>query len=123
MKTLVVAMVIFLAGCVDTLQDAARPPGQMNPDGTINPCHGYEGDKALCGESLFFAKAITQIELGQTRDEVREVMKRDPWRRKLKAGQELWGYSTSYSDERMSWILFTDGKVTEVRESEWDEEE
>jgi len=111
----------LLIGCVDTLQDVARPPGQMNPSGTINPCHGYESDKQLCGDSKLFAGVINRITLGQTREEVRTLMMRDPWRRELKENEERWGYSTDYSDERMTWIGFRDGKVVSVTGSQWDD--
>jgi hypothetical protein len=43
-------LVLPFAGCVDTLQDVALPPGNMSASGRINPCHGWESDKQLCGD-------------------------------------------------------------------------
>lgn len=121
-RALVLIVSLSVFGCVDTLQDAARPPGEMRADGRINPCHGWERDKELCGESKFFAKAVNEVSAGQTKEEVRAIMKRDPWRRQIRDGAEEWGYSTSYEQERMVWIVFRDGKVVELREAAWDPE-
>jgi hypothetical protein len=122
--TVVVFGLFFLVSCVDTLQDAAHPPGQMDAGGRIYPCHGWESDKQLCGDSKFFAKVINAVAVGQTKEEVRAIMKRDPWRREASvqdgAAVERWGYPTSYEDERMAWITFRDGKVSELKESAWE---
>ena len=37
--TMALLSALFLASCVDTLQDAAHPPGQMDASGRIYPCH------------------------------------------------------------------------------------
>jgi len=112
---------LLLVGCVDALQDAARPPGQMNEaSGRINPCHGWEGDKQLCGDSKYFASVIGGVQIGQSREEVRSLMKRDATRRKVTESEEMWGYPTSYDEERMTWITFRGDKVVAIGESQWD---
>lgn len=122
--TIALLSALVLASCVDTLQDAAHPPGQMDASGRIYPCHGWESDKQLCGDAKFFAKAINSVAVGQTKEEVRAIMKRDPWRREAShqdgAAIERWGYPTSYEDERMVWITYRDGKVSEIKESAWE---
>ena len=51
-------------------------------------------------------------------------MNRDPWRREASlqdgAAIERWGYPTSDEDERMVWITYRDGKVSEIKESAWE---
>ena len=84
----------------------------------------WESDKQLCGDSKFFAKAINSVAVGQTKEEVRAIMNRDPWRREASlqdgAAIERWGYPTSDEDERMVWITYRDGKVSEIKESAWE---
>ena len=125
MRPIVLLLLLLpIAGCVDALQDAAHPPGEMDAAGRIYPCHGWESDKQLCGDSKFFAKALTNVTIGQTKDLVRSIMKRDPWRREASAESgslvERWGYPTSYEDERMAWITFRDGAVVKLSESSWE---
>lgn len=123
-RLLMLLLALSFAGCVDTLQDAAHPPGQMDPSGRIYPCHGWESDKQVCGDSKFFAKVIANVAIGQTKDEVRSIMKRDPWRREAADDNgtviERWGYPTSYENERMVWITFRNGTVSKLDETTWE---
>jgi len=96
----------------------------MDPAGRIYPCHGWESDKQLCGDAKFFAKALASVSVGQAKDEVRAIMKRDAWRRETgteaDAVVERWGYPTSYEDERMVWITFRNGAVVALKEAPWE---
>lgn len=121
------ALAMLLLGCVDTIQDAVNPPGELNPrTGKINPCHGWESDKEACGNAKFNAKVIGKVGLGQSKEQVLATMQHPPRRREVKAENgvtvEMWGYETNYNDELMTWITFRDDKVSEINEKEWDEQ-
>jgi hypothetical protein len=122
-RILAIVFSLVALGCVDTLQDAAHPPGQMDPSGTIYPCHGWESDKQLCGNAKFFSGVLKNVAIGQTQEQVRSIMKRDPWRREASGEESLviekWGYPTSYEDERMVWLTFRNGKLVNIDETAW----
>jgi len=46
-------------------------------------------------------------------------MRHDPERRTVDDARESWGYITNYRDKVMTWIAFTDRKVTSVTQHPW----
>jgi len=75
-------------------------PGTMNEDGSIVACRGYTMRPKEWEAAIYNASRLNLVSAGQTPQEVREVMKRDPEARELRRdGQktiELWSYLTDY---------------------------
>ena len=72
----------------------------MNEDGSIVACRGYTMRPKEWEAAIYNASRLNLVSAGQTPQEVREVMKRDPEARELRRdGQktiELWSYLTDY---------------------------
>lgn len=101
------------------IQDAANPPGTLHPNGTIERCHGWESDQQACGNAIHNAKVINQVELGQSKEEVRAIMKHDPERRTAGDGREQWHFITNYGREINTVIIFEGDKVVGIEEAAW----
>jgi len=110
--------VLTLSGCTATM-NTALPPGRMNEAGTIRPCHGDHRDAQACGNAIFNDGVIAQIHTGQTLTDVRAIMRHDAERRTVDGSNESWGYITNYNDKVMTWIEFTDRKVSAVTKHAW----
>jgi outer membrane protein assembly factor BamE (lipoprotein component of BamABCDE complex) len=113
--------VITLLFCACTLVTAPirnkmQAPGTMTEAGTVEPCHDYRTDQQACGNAIWDAHALTQVQPGQTRDEVRAIMKRDPERREISGNGETWMYLTNYDNGQLTAVTFTDGKVTGMKQ-------
>jgi hypothetical protein len=109
---------LTLTGCT-SMMNTALPPGRMNEEGTIRPCHRDYRDAQACGNAIFNETVIAQIHTGQTLADVRAIMRHDAERRTVKGSNESWGYITNYSDKLMTWIDFTDQKVSSVTQQPW----
>ena len=109
---------LTLLGCTSAM-NTVLPPGQMNEAGTIRPCHRDHRDAQACGNAIFNHNAIVQIHTGQTLTDVRAIMRHDAERRTVDGSNESWGYITSYGDKVMTWIAFTDRKVSSVTQQPW----
>lgn len=112
-----VASLAFL-GCTATM-NTALPPGRMNEAGAIRPCHRDHRDAQACGNAIFNQTVIAQIHTGQTLTDVRAIMRHDAERRIVDGPNESWGYITNYDDKVMTWIAFTDRKVSAVTQQPW----
>jgi nitrous oxide reductase accessory protein NosL len=112
------AAALTLAGCT-TAMDSALPPGRMSDSGTIRPCHRDHRDAQACGNAIFNEKVIDQIHTGQTLTDVRAIMRHDAERRTVDNAVESWGYITNYNDKVMTWIAFTDRKVSSITQQPW----
>ena len=71
---------------------------------------------------------INQIRVGQTLQEVRAIMGKDPERREARArfdGKtvELWSYVTDYARKLDTTIIFVDGRVEELRATPWEDKD
>ena len=108
---------LLIAGCSYATNPHAA--GTLLENGTIAPCHGNHTDHQACGNAIFNSKVIGQVQAGQTKDEVRAIMKHDPERRELSGNQETWIYITDYSAELMTAITFTDGRVSGLKQLPW----
>ena len=102
------------------IRDAIHPPGQMNADGSIYPCHGYKAEPQACGDAIYNSAHIGQVALGQTIAEVRAVMGRDAETRSvsMRDGRsvESWGFRTDYEKRITTTIEFVEGKVVAIRQ-------
>jgi hypothetical protein len=119
-RTLLAASVAILAltGCTSAM-NSALPPGRMNEAGSIRPCHRDHRDAQACGNAIFNDGVIAQIHTGQTLTDVRAIMRHDAERRTVDGSNESWGYITNYNDKMMTWIAFTDRKVSGVTVQPW----
>lgn len=109
---------LTLTGCTSAM-NMALPPGRMSEEGAIRPCHRDHRDAQACGNALFNESVIAQIHTGQTLTDVRAIMRHDAERRTVDNSNESWGYITNYNDKVMTWITFTDRKVTSVTQQPW----
>lgn len=119
-RTLLAVSVAILAftGCTSAM-NTALPPGRMNEAGNIRPCHRDHRDAQACGNAIFNEGVISQIHTGQTLTDVRAIMRHDAERRTVNGSNESWGYITNYNDKVMTWIAFTDRKVSGVTQEAW----
>jgi len=109
---------LALTGCTSAM-NTALPPGRMSDAGVIRPCHRDHRDAQACGNAIFNQGVISQIHTGQTLTDVRAIMRHDAERRTVDGSNESWGYITSYDDKVMTWIAFTDRKVSAVTQQAW----
>jgi outer membrane protein assembly factor BamE (lipoprotein component of BamABCDE complex) len=95
MQRICLALIAALAltGCT-TAMDITLPTGRSN--------------------AIFNATAIAQVQKGQTPADVRTIMGHAAERREVGTLTESWGYLTSYDNKMMTWITFTDDKVTSL---------
>lgn len=119
-KTLLAISVAALAvtGCTSVM-NTALPPGRMSDAGVIRPCHADHRDAQACGNAIFNATVIDQIHTGQTLTDVRAIMRHDAERRIVDGSNESWGYLTKYNDKVMTWVVFTDHKVSSIEQQPW----
>jgi hypothetical protein len=110
--------IVALTGCT-TAMNSALPPGRMNEAGNIRPCHRDHRDAQACGNAIFNETVIAQIHTGQTLGDVRAIMRHEAERRTVDGTNESWGYITNYNDKLMTWIAFTDQKVSGVTMQPW----
>ena len=71
---------------------------------------------------------VARIALGQSLDDVRTIMGKDPEKREARQrfdGKkvELWTYVTDYTRKVDSTIIFLDGRVQEIRATSWCEKD
>jgi hypothetical protein len=117
MRHLWVFACILITGCSYATNPHAA--GTMLPDGSIAPCHGNHTDSQACGNATFNATVINQVQPGQSKEQVRAIMRHDAERREITGNSETWLYITDYGSELMTAITFTDGKVTGLKQAPW----
>jgi hypothetical protein len=115
-STRMLALVTALAGCsLEMLRDSTAPPGLINAEGKINPCHGDEADHQRCGDAIFNGRHIGKIAIGSDAAEVRRVMLNEPDDKSVvRDGEtviERWTYLTDYRRRGTTTVLFRDGRV------------
>jgi hypothetical protein len=93
--------------------------GQLQSDGSITPCGTFHVNPQACGNARWNGKVIGQVELGQTKDQVRAIMKHDPERREAEGSEERWAYLTDYDGDLMTVIVFREGRVVALRQAPW----
>ena len=112
------AAAMTLTGCTSAM-NTALPPGRMSDAGIIRPCHRDHRDAQACGDAIFNGSVIASIHTGQTLTDVRAIMRHDAERRTVDGTNESWGYITNYDNKVMTWIAFTDRKVSSVTQQPW----
>jgi hypothetical protein len=94
-------------------------PGIMNADGSINPCYGFHVSPQACGDAIYNAERIKNVQIGQSQSDVRQVMGREAELRgvSLQGGQrmETWTFLTDYASQIRTSVDFVDGKVVAIR--------
>ncbi len=95
------ALSLAFVGCT-TVSDAVQPCGSDRRGGQA------------CGDASSNASVIAQIHKGQSRADVRGIMGHDAERTEIGALTESWGYMTSYENKMITWITFTDYKVSSL---------
>lgn len=114
MHKLTLAMAcIALMGCAATITPTL-PAKRTNVAGLVAPCSADGRGSRSCGDALFNATVISQIHKGQSQNEVRGIMGHDAERRTVDQYTESWGYLTSYENQMMTWITFTDRTVSSL---------
>jgi hypothetical protein len=101
--------------------------GVVQPGAEIEPCRGHHTSKLDCGRAKFNAPLLTQVHLGQSKDEVLAIMRHPAERQEAKQvdghAYETWVYMLNYPNETMTAITFTDAKVTEIKTIPWEKNE
>lgn len=100
--------------------------GQLKDTGEITPCHGHHTSPEDCGRAQFNAPLLPKVQLGQSKDEVLTIMRHRAERYEAKQenghAYETWIYMQNYETELMTAVVFTDGKVTEIKTVPWKRE-
>ena len=108
------------SGVIRPVRDAISPPGEMNADGTINPCHGYKANFQACGNAVYNASHVGKVALGQSLTEVRQIMGRDPEQRSVQVQDghnlEAWSFLTDYANHVTTRIEFSDLVVVAIKQ-------
>jgi hypothetical protein len=102
---------LALTGCATVM---TLPTSRMNVAEAIRPCQSDRRGSQACGDATFNATVISQIKKGQTPTDVRAIMRHDAERREVTSLTESWGYLTNYQNKMITWITFTDRKVTSL---------
>ena len=87
------------------------------------PCKGFHTNQQACQRAAENALAIGQVTIGQTIDEVSKIMGKGPERREATADSEAWSYLTDYDHELMTTIIFSQGRVSEIKQAPWAREQ
>jgi hypothetical protein len=119
MRKLAIILVISLAACAHTPDGRIAREGMMTDKGTIEPCGGNHTDTQACGNAIFNAPLLQKVHSGMSMAEVRQLMQHDAERREISANTETWIYMSDYDGEKMTAIIFTDGKVTGMKQIPW----
>lgn len=122
MKSVLCGVLAVVLVSVLTLSGCAGPGGVLLTNGKISPCPGYHTDNQACGNAVFNARVIGQVAAGQTKEQVRDIMKHDAERREIDGNEERWSYITDYQAEQMTVIVFTESKVSGMKQEPWKEE-
>jgi hypothetical protein len=109
-----------LRGRYQPVRDAISPPGEMNADGSINPCHGYRSNYEACGNAIYNGRRISKVAIGQSLAEVQGIMARAPEKRsvELEDGRtvEAWSFLTDYDRSIATRLEFVDVKVVAIKQ-------
>lgn len=104
-KIILIAATLLLNGC--------GVSGHYQGSG---PCKGFHKDQQACQRAAENSSVIGKVKLGQSLEDVRQIMGKDPERREVTKDLETWGYITSYTGYRFTTIIFRNGVVKEIRQ-------
>jgi hypothetical protein len=102
-RPFVILFIVLVSGCGVT--------GNYRSDG---PCRGFNVDPAACERAAANSLVVGNVQLGQSPEEVREIMGNDPERREVTEGIETWGYRTNYDARLFTRITFGNGRVSKI---------
>lgn len=85
--------------------------GHYQSDG---PCKGFHKDQTACQSAAENSSAIGNVNLGQSTEEVREIMGKGPERREADKDTEKWGYLTNYRGYLYTYITFKNNAVVKI---------
>ena len=102
---LMISLIVLVSAC--------SVSGKYRSEG---PCKGFHKDPEACERAAANSLFISKVQLGQSPEEVREVMGNDPERREVTEGIETWGYRTNYAEKLFTTITFKDGKVSGIKQ-------
>jgi hypothetical protein len=102
LKAALICGMIILGGCIPN-------------SGESGPCAGWHRNPVACERAAENSKLIGSVNLGQSLEEVQQIMGTAPDRRNLNAEIETWIYHTSYSNRGYTSIIFKGGRVTEIK--------
>lgn len=80
------------------------------------PCKGFHKNPQACERAYENSLVAGQVQLGQSRTEVRATMGRDPEQREATADSEKWSYLTDYENQILMVIVFKQGIVVEIKQ-------
>jgi hypothetical protein len=80
------------------------------------PCKGFHVDQQACQRAAENSVIIGKINIGQSLQEVRKIMGKDPERREATADSETWEYLTDYMAHLNTVIIFKNGLVVEIKQ-------
>lgn len=103
------ALSLAFVGCT-----TIRPPALISKSDAVQPCRSDRRGGQVCGDANLNASVIAQIHKGQSRAAVRGIMGHDAERTEIGALTESWGYMTSYANNMITWITFTDHQVSSL---------
>ena len=104
-KIILIAAFLLLNGC-----------GVSGHYQSSGPCKGFHKDQQACQRAAENSSVIGKVNLGQSLEEVRQIMGKDPERREVTKDSENWEYITSYAGYRFTTIIFRNGIVTEIKQ-------
>ena len=104
-KIVLIAAALLLNGC-----------GVSGHYQSSGPCKGFHKDQQACLRAVENSSVIGKVKLGQSLEEVRQIMGKDPERREVAKNCETWGYITTYVGYRFTTIIFRNGVVIEIRQ-------
>jgi hypothetical protein len=111
--TLAVACMV-LVSCAASIRPSLPAGRMIVPGDILAPCSPDRRGAQSCEAALFNSSVISQIHKGQSQSEVRGIMRHDAERRELGGSTESWGYLTSYKNQMVTWITFTDRTVSSL---------
>lgn len=103
-KILLILVAILINGCSIS--------GHYRSEG---PCKGFHKDQQACERAAANSSVIGKVNIGQSLEDVRQIMGKDPERREVSKESETWGYITSYAGHRFTTITFKNGLVTSIK--------
>ena len=86
------------------------------------PCKGFHTQPEACERAVANSQAIAHVLIGQSLEDVKEIMLNPPDRRVADEQSEAWSYITDYDNSMMTTIVFRGGKVAEIKQAPWTEE-
>ncbi|MBL8511304.1 MAG: hypothetical protein JNM52_06630 [Betaproteobacteria bacterium] len=93
---------------------ACSVSGKYRSDG---PCRGFHKDPQACERAYENSLLVNKINIGQSANEVREIMGREPERREVSSETEAWSYLTDYANQILTVIVFKQSTVVEIRQA------